>query len=330
MKRPHYFLVLFFLCIVAAIIVTEQIQTPIHIHSSSDSPPKTSLVSEIEKLQAIVRALNKWYLRAAGIALVIGAIAFWLQYLSSKKAEELSEKQSALITQEKKEAEAERGAANERSAKLEVQAESFKADSEKARAAIASAQAEAARADAASKNAVAKVAVAEARSAEASAKAEEFRLDIAKANESAAKAEARALEAKLELERFKQPRTLSLEQRQRLVSKLTGNAGQKFSLTVAGDSEALDLLKVIKSILLESGWVQIAPTNFGSIMLGDAALAYGRGVIIRFGDSTNLEVRNCGGLLSEALAFEGIAGKPEIDARVSDASEINVLVGTKP
>ena len=69
-----------------------------HIRSSTSISGEPELEAEVSKLQRLVKSLNTWYLRAAGVAAIIGILAFWLQYFASKKAEELSEKQSALLS----------------------------------------------------------------------------------------------------------------------------------------------------------------------------------------------------------------------------------------
>ncbi|MGD1103500.1 MAG: hypothetical protein ABSA59_15730 [Terriglobia bacterium] len=92
-------------------------------------------------------------------------------------------------------------------------------------------------ADAASRDAVAKVATAEARIKEA---------------------EARAAEAKLELEKFKMPRTIGLVGQERMVKALEVFPGTPFDLTVGSDSESVDLMRIVQSVLVRAGWKQVA------------------------------------------------------------------------
>jgi hypothetical protein len=107
-------------------------------------------------------------------------------------------------------------------------------------------------------------------------------------------------------------------------------AGQRFSLAVGEQPEQQNLLASIKGILLASGWVQVSPAGFGDIVIGDAALSFGTGVIVRLAPNADAAARNVASVLATAFNDEGIASKPEVDARVTDPSALNVLVGTKP
>jgi hypothetical protein len=149
-------------------------------------------------------------------------------------------------------------------------------------------------------------------------------------DESIAAANAQVATANLEIARLKTPRTLSPDQQQHMVVTLSPFAGQKFSLAVGGEPEQLNLLADIKMVLLSSRWIQIPPVGFGDISIGDAALSYGTGVIIRFAPSASPAIRNIANGLATALSSEDIASKPEDDPRVADASTLNVLVGSKP
>src|SRR5207302_1631965 len=113
---------------------------------------------------------------------------------------------------------------------------------------IAEAQRGAAEANARATKAQESLALAEQHSAEANTKAEGFRADIAKANKSAAQARAQvagataeAAKANLELARLKTPRTLSIEQQQRIVGKIKPFAGKTFDLFVATDPDSVAL-----------------------------------------------------------------------------------------
>jgi hypothetical protein len=155
-------------------------------------------------------------------------------------------------------------------------------------------------------------ALAEQREKDANSKA------IADANARAAEANQRAAALNLEIVRLKTPRRLSPEQQQRMAATLKRFAGQKFSLTVGQEPEQLNLLADVKATLLSSGWVQVPPTGFGDIMIGDAALGFGTGVIGRFAPATNANIREIAQTLADALNAEDIASKPEPDARVFD------------
>jgi hypothetical protein len=214
------------------------------------------------------------------------------------------------------------GKANERAAQLEIRAKL--------------AEGEVAKANAASKNAVAQVAAADARSVEAAAKAESFRLEIAKAQESAAKAEARAAEAKLELAKIKLPRTLSLEQQQRIATRLKPFAGQKFSFAGFGDSESVDLLRTFDAIMRASGWEREA-SQIGAIALSDVlppptvGIAYSSG-IQAYAAPDNIAAHGALVAFADALTAEGLACTPHFTDQLKDKTPklIAILIGRKP
>jgi hypothetical protein len=84
-----------------------------------------------------------------------------------------------------------------------------------------------------------------------SKEAETARSGIADAN-------ARALEARLELERFKAPRTISDDQKKALVANLKALAGTEFdAATNMNDKEQSQLLRQLMGILIEAGWKQV-------------------------------------------------------------------------
>jgi hypothetical protein len=101
-------------------------------------------------------------------------------------------------------------------------------------------------------------------------------------------------------------------------------------LAVGEEPEQLDLLADVKSVLLAAKWIQIPVTGFGDIAIGDAALSFGKGVVVRLAPNATPRARDAADLLAAALNGETIASKPEPDKRVTDPSTLNVLVGTKP
>jgi hypothetical protein len=85
---------------------------------------------------------------------------------------------------------------------------------------------------------------------------------LAKESESAkasiAEANARALEARLALERFKAPRTISDDQKRAFVATLKAFAGIEFdAATNINDKEQSELLGRLMGILTEAGWKQV-------------------------------------------------------------------------
>ena len=79
---------------------------------------------------------------------------------------------------------------------------------------------------------------------------DQLRKDTAEANE-------RAAEAKLALEKFRAPRTLSPEQQGRITEKLKQFANTKFDAAAVQDTEATRFLVQIENSLAAAGWVQI-------------------------------------------------------------------------
>lgn len=191
------------------------------------------------------------------------------------------------------------------------------------------AEAQVATAMAVSVDAASKVAAADARSAEASAKAESFRLDIATANESAKKADARAVEASLELAKFKAPRTLTQEQRDRLIGKLKPMTGQTFSFTVDFDPEAFDFLRILDLIFRKSGWIRI-PSQIGDVEIGGAGMAIGSGVAVQLLPGFSAELKNRAESLAAMLTDEGVIAVAVSNPTLKNPNAINVMVGKKP
>ncbi len=170
---------------------------------------------------------------------------------------------------------------------------------------------------------------ANARAAEASAKAEQFRLGIADAEKDAAEAKARLAETNLELAKMRVPRTLTSEQQAHLLSVLKPFAGQKFSLSVQGEAEAIDLLKTLKAILVSAGWVQI-PTQLGAVEIGDAGQIFVTGVVVEITPKAEMKRAEIAALLANELNASGIATRAWRNVQLRDDAAINVAVGKKP
>jgi|ERR1700733_1753168 hypothetical protein len=81
--------------------------------------------------------------------------------------------------------------------------------------------------------------------------------ELANQKERTAIAEKAASDAALALERFKQPRSLSIEQQDKLKSALKPFAGQNFALAVFPDPEALALVRVLDTLLKSVGWNRV-------------------------------------------------------------------------
>jgi hypothetical protein len=164
------------------------------------------------------------------------------------------------------------------------------------------------------------------RAAELEKQAEQLRKDTAEAN-------ARAAEAKLELERFKQPRTLTIEQQDRISSKLRPFAGQEFILSVAPHPESFDFLLILESIVTKAGWVRGKPVTPVNAYSGKADLNFEYGVLIQMAPSQVQRLTPAVGALVYALKDEGALSKDE--ARIvpeleNKTTAIQITVGFKP
>jgi hypothetical protein len=151
---------------------------------------------------------------------------------------------------------------------------------------------------------------------------------IAEANARAREAEARAAEANLELAKFRAPRTLTPEQRQRIIGKLNKYAGQTFSLNVYNDPEALLLLRIITDILKSAGWVEI-PSQLGDVSIGNAGMVTEVGVKVEVPQNAGADLIERVKALNAALNAEGISSLPRYDPQLKNPSAINVMVGKK-
>lgn len=173
-------------------------------------------------------------------------------------------------------------------------------------------------------------AVARKESAEANERAKKYESTISEANARSAEAERRAAEASLELAKFKAPRTLGAEQRKRLAEKAIPYSGQKFSIAVSGDPEAIRLAEVIEEVLTSAGWKrEVYPTPI--LLRGRWGIIPTEGLIIQFSPRRTPRVEEAGVAVSRALIAEGFATKAELNAALdANADRVIVIVGKKP
>jgi hypothetical protein len=97
----------------------------------------------------------------------------------------------------------------------------------------------------------------EASASDAKAAQQKVETELAAQKERTANAEKAASDAALALERFKQPRSLSVEQQDELKSALKPFAGQNFALAVFPDPEALALVRVLDRLLKSASWNRV-------------------------------------------------------------------------
>jgi hypothetical protein len=169
---------------------------------------------------------------------------------------------------------------------------------------------------------------------------EESKVAVASANEKAAQATARALEAQLALEKFKAPRTLTPEQRDRIVDKLKQFSGTEYDITISEyEPEILDFVLTLELVLSTAGWTELDWKG-----TGEALIRGGEKALIREGVAvTNVligvqtdqppELFKFALALSDALEAEGVtatAGKHiRHEMSSTNANAIHIMIGRK-
>jgi hypothetical protein len=282
---------------------------------------------EIKKLREARRFLwRPVCVIVGGILITVGVGGeLVVQFIAGDKQTDLRRLNHRIEYELRARAEEARQKANE----ADERARGFQAQIADSNARVKTAEAQVASANAASREAVAK-------GAEASAKAEGFRRDIAKANENASQAEERAAEAKLELAKFKLPRTLDTEQQKRVEAKLRPFPATPFELAVDPVPEAISLLKVVDAVLRSSGWInkESAIKDFRFVFTLESGSKveqeYGSWVVIKLTKGAAVKYGLAANVLVQALRSEGISALGEF-LKDDDASpdNIHVMIGTK-
>jgi hypothetical protein len=185
-------------------------------------------------------------------------------------------------------------------------------------------QAEQERADAAKSLAAAETARKEA---------EGFQLQIAQANERAAQAEEQSAKAELELAKLKTPRTLSIEQQERIASMIKRFPGTPYDLWVSGDSDSTALMGLIDSTLRSADWKFNPPET--PLMFGNkAGIIADSGISIHVPEEHRAEWEASAVALRDALVTEGIAALAFADNAETNKqmgrNRIHILIGSKP
>jgi hypothetical protein len=169
---------------------------------------------------------------------------------------------------------------------------------------------------------------------------EEAKVAVEKAQADAAAANARALEAQLALEKFKQPRVFSDEQRDRLRSKLEAFGKTRFDAAVIpGDPEALIFVSHITATLEWAKWVWVewvppgAPLQTTYTIAGKPNMGHfgSFGVIVLLNPDHASALSKAAEALVEAIRFEGFEAALEIVANPSipNKDTVHVTVGKK-
>jgi hypothetical protein len=160
--------------------------------------------------------------------------------------------------------------------------------------------------------------------------------DLAK--QGAAEANARAAEAQLALEKFKAPRSISVEARNRIAESLKEFSGQQYYGMVASDvADAWDLWREISLSLELAGWKRLSPPGLQVSQYGPPAgipLAPQAGGMIlgSAGKSTAEETmvtHERAEALAASLTDESVIAGPGFSTDIP-ANTIAIVIGPKP
>ena len=160
----------------------------------------------------------------------------------------------------------------------------------------------------------------------------QLNLQTANANARAAQANERAAKAELDLAKFRAPRSLTAEQRQRIIDRIKSFAGQKYALSVAAGSEASDFLCVLDSVLTAAGWRKHEPFGFlkTDTDCGPADVNILSDVHIRVAVGASSETGASADALGNALLEANIQVKGGRDpTNIPDKTVVMVMVGIK-
>ena len=162
----------------------------------------------------------------------------------------------------------------------------------------------------------------------------ELESQVASAENRAAQANAVALQARLELARLKEPRTIAPEDQEKIIAALKPFAGQNFAFSVFPDPESLALLRVINAVLTSAGWERVR-SQIGSIAVDAAGSTAGTSHdsgLAAFVGPDNPEAELALLALSEALTAAGISCQPNRTEQLREKAPkaIVINVGKKP
>jgi hypothetical protein len=139
-----------------------------------------------------------------------------------------------------------------------------------------------------------------------------------------AEANARALEAKVELEKYRAPRSLTDEQVARIREKVRPFSGQVFgAITYWGESEPVALTKRIGDLaLIPAGWIFSKAERF------EALVGIVSGIAVLVSAESDPKSVAAAKVLVEALNNEGLAASLTIDPTYKTL--VKIQVGVKP
>ena len=147
-----------------------------------------------------------------------------------------------------------------------------------------------------------------------------------------ADANGRATEAQSPPQKFREPRTLTLEQQGRVTAAVMPYAGQEYTLSVAAGSEPETLLCAIDAALIAGQWKRIPSSQSITVdtKCGIVGVNSLPGLSVRLSDKAETEQQWNVLVLVNALRAEGIAADGAIDAETASPTAIAVMVGAKP
>jgi hypothetical protein len=159
--------------------------------------------------------------------------------------------------------------------------------------------------------------------------------DAAIANNAAAEANARAEEAALALEKFKAPRSISVELRNRIVEQMKQFAPQEYTGRVsAGSDDAWDLWREISLALELSGWKSVPPIPpIGQPPYGPSATVTSAampGIIVWFPASGWSDIRPKAVALAKALRDDGNGILAAAGPTAENSKTITIEIGPNP
>lgn len=163
-------------------------------------------------------------------------------------------------------------------------------------------------------------------------------IELTKQKERTASAEKAASDAALALAKFKEPRTLTLEQQGKITAKVKPFAGMTFDVAASNKTESFLLLDKIEDALAAAGWEEL---NWASGSTSTISRPSGKpsvGFAIETGVSVQVEIEKRSELLpiakvlAAALTEEGIAARAELmpTAQTNSHDSIHIVVGDKP
>lgn len=140
-----------------------------------------------------------------------------------------------------------------------------------------------------------------------------------------AKANAQAVEAKLELEKYKAPRSLNQQEQNKIISSLNKYMGQEYSITPYSDSpESLNFSNQLQQSLLKAGWIYIKPENFTFPFPGVV------GVQIYTHPDSKQSTKDAANALISILMNLGKTATPKFQGKDTPVTnQISLIVGTK-